>query len=155
MLDKKHLIASSIMFNMNQLDTKSRAHVIRCLVDGVSMRATSRFASVARNTIDKLLVELGEACSACQDRTLRNLNCKRIQVDECWAFVGCKQKQVTLAKVERDGICGDVWTWAGIDADTKLIPCWSLGQRDAATATLFVADLADRSRIAYSSRATD
>lgn len=108
------------------------------------MRATSRITGVARNTIDKLLVELGAACSEYQDRTLRNLPCKRIQVDECWAFVGCKQKQVTLAKVERDGICGDVWTWAAIDADSKLIPCWSLGQRDASTATHFVADLADR-----------
>src|SRR5665213_1548538 len=132
------------MFSMNRLSTIERAHVVRCLVDGNSMRATSRITGVARNTIDKLLVELGEACSDYQDRTLRNLNSKRIQVDECWSFVGCKQKQVTMDKIERDGICGDVWTWAAIDADTKLIPCWSLGQRDAATATHFVADLADR-----------
>jgi IS1 family transposase len=132
------------MFNMNRLNTVERAHVVRCLVDGVSMRATSRITGVARNTIDKLLVELGAACSAYQDRTLRNLTSKRIQVDECWAFVGCKQKQVTLENVERDGVCGDVWTWAAIDADSKLIPCWSLGQRDASAATHFVADLADR-----------
>lgn len=132
------------MFSMNRLDATSRAQVIRCLVDGNSMRATRRITGVARNTIDKLLVELGAACSAYQDRTLRNLRSLRIQVDECWSFVGCKQKQVTMEKIERDGICGDVWTWAAIDADTKLIPCWSLGQRDAETATHFVADLAER-----------
>jgi IS1 family transposase len=108
------------------------------------MRATTRITGVARNTIDKLLVDLGTACSEYQDRTLRNLTSKRIQVDECWSFVGCKQKQVTLQKIEKDGVCGDVWTWAAIDADTKLIPCWSLGQRYASTAKHFVADLADR-----------
>jgi len=108
------------------------------------MRAVSRITGVARNTIDKLLVELGAACSEYQDRTLRNLACKRVQVDECRSFVGCKQKHVTTEKIERDGIAGDVWTWAAIDADTKLIPCWTLGQRDAATATHFVSDLADR-----------
>ena len=129
---------------MNQLSTVERAHVVRCLVHGVSMRATSRITGVARNTIDKLLVELGAACSEYQDRTLRNLNSKRIQVDECWAFVACKQKQVTMENIEQYGICGDVWTWAAIDADSKLIPCWSIGQRDASTATHFVADLADR-----------
>lgn len=132
------------MFNMNTLSTTERAHVIRCLVDGCSMRATSRTTGVARNTIDKLLIDLGAACSAYQDQALRNLACRRIQVDECWSFVGCKQKQVTVEKIERDGIVGDVWTWAAIDADTKLIPCWTLGQRDAETATHFVADLADR-----------
>lgn len=129
---------------MNRLSTVERAHIVRCLVDGNSMRATSRITGVARNTIDKLLVELGAACSEYQDRVLRKLSCKRIHADECWAFVGCKQKQVTLEKIEREGICGDVWTWAAIDADTKLIPCWTLGQRDAQTAKNFVADLADR-----------
>jgi IS1 family transposase len=129
---------------MNRLSMIERAHIVRCLVDGNSMRATARITGVARNTIDKLLLELGDACSEYQDRTLRNLASKRIQVDECWSFVGCKQKQVTMEKIERDGVCGDVWTWAAIDADTKLIPCWSLGLRDASTATHFVADLADR-----------
>jgi IS1 family transposase len=129
---------------MNVLSIDKRVAIVRCLVDGNSMRATARITGVARNTIDKLLVELGAACSEYQDRTLRNLTSKRIQVDECWSFVGCKQKQVTMEKIERDGVCGDVWTWAAIDADTKLIPCWSLGLRDASTATHFVADLADR-----------
>lgn len=117
--------------------------MIRCLVDGWSMRATCRITSVTRNTVDKLLVELGAACSEYQDRILRNLSCKRVQVDECWAFCYCKQKQVT-AEIAEERIAGDVWTWAAIDADTKLIPCWTLGQRDGQTAIHFVDDLAER-----------
>jgi IS1 family transposase len=98
---------------------------------------------VARNTVDKLLLELGSICSNFQDITLRNLTSKRIQVDECWAFCYCKQKHVTEEIAERR-IAGDVWTWAAIDADTKLIPCWTIGKRDAETAHSFVADLASR-----------
>src|ERR1019366_7983415 len=105
---------------MNKLTTEEQAKVIRCLVDGCSMRATARNAGVARNTINKLLVELGAACSRFQDTTLRNLSCKRIQVDETWAFCYCKEKQVTEAIAEAH-VAGDVWTWAAIDADTKLV----------------------------------
>lgn len=126
------------MFIMNKLSTAERVAVVRCLVDGCSMRATSRITGIARNTIDKLLVELGAACSEYEDRVLRDLNCQRIQVDECWAFV-----DVTPEKLE-SGHCGDVWTWAAIDADSKLIPSWAIGQRDAATAVHFVDDLASR-----------
>src|SRR5690349_3559822 len=125
------------MFSMNKLTTDEQIRVVRCLVDGCSMRATSRITGVARNTIDKLLVELGAACSRYQDATLRNLSCKRIQVDECWAFCYCKQKSVTDEIAERQ-IAGDIWTWAAIDADTKLVPCWTLGKRDAETAELLV-----------------
>lgn len=120
-----------------------RVQIVRCLVDGCSMRATARIARVARNTIDKLTVELGNACSRYQDRTLRNLKSQRIQVDECWAFCYCKQKQVTEEIADRQ-IAGDIWTWAAIDADTKLVPCWTLGKRDAETAESFVSDLASR-----------
>lgn len=128
---------------MNQLTTVQRVQIVRCLVDGCSMRATARIADVARNTIDKLLVELGAACSEYQDRTLRGLTSKRIQMDECWAFCYCKQKQVTQDIAERQ-IAGDIWTWAAIDADTKLVVCWTLGKRDAETAQEFVSDLASR-----------
>ena len=131
------------MFNMNRLCTDERVKVVRCLVDGCSMRATARIAGVARNTIDKLLVELGAACSKFQDTTLRNLSCKRIQVDEIWAFCYCKQKQVT-AEIAAERIAGDIWTWAAIDADTKLVPCWTLGKRDGETADAFVSDMASR-----------
>ena len=99
---------------------------------------------MARNTIDKLLVELGSACLDYQDRTLRKLPCKRIQVDECWAFCYAKAKNVTPEIKEKNPFAGDAWTWAAIDADTKLIPCWIIGPRDGVTARIFVNDLADR-----------
>jgi len=107
------------------------------------MRATARIAGVARNTIDKLLVELGAACSRYQNTTLRKLACKRVQVDEVWAFCCCKQKQVT-PEIAEQRIAGDIWTWAAIDADTKLVPCWTLGKRDGETADAFVSDMASR-----------
>src|ERR1035437_2119567 len=75
---------------------------------------------------------------------MRDLPCERIQVDEIWQFVGCKQKNVTAQKIEHDGICGDVWTWTAIDADTKLIPCFMIGQRDPIAARDFMTDLAGR-----------
>jgi IS1 family transposase len=107
------------------------------------MRATSRITGVARNTIDKLLVELGAACSRYQDTTLRNLRTQRVQIDEVWAFVHAKQKQVTPEMAD-ERYAGDAWTWAAIDADTKLVPCWTIGRRDADAAVTFVSDLASR-----------
>jgi len=111
--------------------------IARCL----SLRC---FTGIARNTIDKLLIELGAACLEYQDRTLRNLPCKRVQVDECWAFCYAKAKNVTPEMVAKNPGAGDAWTWAAIDADTKLIPSWIVGPRDGVTARMFVNDLADR-----------
>jgi IS1 family transposase len=128
---------------MNKLNPTDRANVVQCLTDGCSMRATSRITGVARNTVNKLLVELGAACSEHQDRVMRNLTCKRLQVDECRAFCYCKQKHVTPEIAVRQ-VAGDIWTWAAIDADTKLVPCWCLGKRDAETAAIFVSDMAER-----------
>jgi IS1 family transposase len=99
---------------------------------------------VAKNTIQKLLIELGAACSAYQDETLRHLHCKRIQVDECWAFCYAKAKNVTPEIAAKSPFGGDVSTWAAIDADTKLIPSWIIGPRDGVTARIFVNDLAGR-----------
>jgi IS1 family transposase len=107
------------------------------------MRATSRITGVARNTIDKLLVELGAACSKFQDTILRNLGTQRVQMDEVWAFVYAKQKQVTPEMAE-ERYAGGAWTWAAIDADTKLVTCWTIGRRDTDSAVAFVADLASR-----------
>jgi IS1 family transposase len=129
---------------MNKLDTARRTQVVRCLIDGVSIRGTVRITGIAKNTIQKLLLKLGEACSKYMNDHLTDLKCERLQVDELWSFVGCKQKNVTAKKVERDGICGDVWTWIAIDADTKLIPSFVLGQRDPLTARVFMEDLAGR-----------
>ena len=113
-------------------------------MEGNSIRATVRMTGASKNTIAKLLVELGTACSRYMDEHLRNLKCQRLQVDEIWSFVGCKQKNVTIEKIERDGICGDIWTWIAIDADTKLVPSFVIGQRDPTTARDFMEDLASR-----------
>jgi IS1 family transposase len=126
------------------MDTARRAQVIRCLIEGCSINSTVRMTGAAKHTVLRLLVELGAACSAFLNETMVNLHCERIQVDEIWQFVGCKQKNVTAKKLERDGICGDVWTWTAIDADTKLIPCWMIGQRDPIAARDFMLDLAGR-----------
>jgi IS1 family transposase len=129
---------------MNRLDSAKRAQVVATLVEGNSIRATVRMTGVAKNTIAKLLVELGAACSEYMDKALVNLPCQRVQVDEIWSFVGAKQKNVTLEKIERDGICGDVWTWVAMDADTKLVCSWLVGRRDLGCATEFIQDLAAR-----------
>src|SRR5712692_8716747 len=132
------------MVSMNRMDTKRRAQVVRCLIEGCSINSTVRMTGVAKHTVLKLLVELGAACSEFLDATMRNLPCERIQVDEVWQFVGAKQKNVKPRHFENDGYAGDVWTWTAIDADTKLIPCWMLGPRDASAARDFMADLAAR-----------
>lgn len=127
---------------MNKLSTEEKVRVVACLVEGNSLRATVRMTGVHRTTVQKLLVELGAACSAYQDKALRSLKCKRLQCDEIWSFVGCKQKNVTPDNSEKG--YGDIWTWTAIDADTKLVPCWFVGTRDAGAAYHFMHDLAGR-----------
>jgi IS1 family transposase len=129
---------------MNKLDTTKRAQIVSAIVEGCSIRSIVRMTGASKNTVAKLLVELGDACARYMNEHLRNLKCERLQVDELWNFVGCKQKNVTTKKIERDGVCGDVWTWIAIDADTKLVPCFMLGLRDPASANLFIEDLAGR-----------
>jgi IS1 family transposase len=128
---------------MNRLDSETRAQVIRCLVDGNSIRATVRITGVAKNTVVKLLVEVGAACSRYMDSAFRNLMCRRIQVDEIWSFVYSKDKNIPDERQGEFGV-GSVWTWTAIDAETKLIPCWLVGTRDAGSATEFIRDLSDR-----------
>lgn len=128
---------------MNQLDTAKRAQVVAALVEGNSIRATVRMTGVAKNTIQKLLLELGAACSEYLDKTLINLNCKRVQCDEIWQYVGAKQKNIPPTRLDEFGI-GDVWTWIAIDADSKLICSWLVGKRDTGSATAFIQDLAGR-----------
>ena len=127
---------------MNKLSTSDRTRVVACLVEGNSIRSTVRMTGVAKNTVVKLLADLGLAYSEYQDKAFRNLSCKRIQCDEIWSFVGCKEKNVPADK-KRQGR-GDVWTWTAIDAETKLIPCWYVGNRDAGAAYHFMHDLAGR-----------
>lgn len=128
---------------MNKLTAEKRAQIIACLVEGNSIRATVRMTGAAKNTVTKLFVNLGAVCSAYQETALRNLPCKRIQVDEIWSFVGAKARNVPEEKRGQFGI-GDVWTWTAIDADTKLVPSWMVGDRSAVTAQVFLDDLASR-----------
>jgi IS1 family transposase len=128
---------------MNKLSTEKQSQVVAALVEGNSIRATVRMTGVSKNTIAKLLVELGAACADYLDKALVNLNCKRIQCDEIWSFVGAKEKNVPAEKRGQFGI-GDVWTWTAMDADSKLMVSWLVGGRDAGTAYGFVQDLAKR-----------
>jgi IS1 family transposase len=131
------------MVSMNRLSTEKRAQIIGSLVEGNSIRATVRMTGAAKNTITKLLADVGLACVAYQDRTLRDLPCTTIQCDEIWSFCYSKQKNVPK---EHEGTFGygDVWTWTAICADTKLVPAWLIGERTLPDAEAFMADLARR-----------
>jgi IS1 family transposase len=128
---------------MNKLSAEKKVAVITALVEGCSVRSTTRMTGVAKGTILRLLAEVGKACADYQDRVIQNVPAQRVQVDEIWSFVGCKQKQVTVEKMQA-GICGDVWTFAAIEAQTKLVISWLVGRRDAGTATDFLQDVAGR-----------
>jgi IS1 family transposase len=128
---------------MNRLPIAKRAQILHALVEGNSLRAASRLADVSINTVYKLLVDAGEACSTYQDQAFRNLPCKRLQLDEIWSFIYTKQRNVMLAKAAPE-TAGDVWTWVAICADTKLVPSWRVGDRSGATAIEFVCDLSKR-----------
>ncbi len=132
-----------MIFSMNRLPLEKRTQILGMLVEGNSLRATSRLADVSINTVTKLLVDAGRACADYQDRTLRNLTCKRIQCDEIWSFCYAKEKNVPADKRGVFGY-GDVWTWVAIDADTKLVPAFTVGTRGAQTAKHFMDDLASR-----------
>lgn len=125
------------------LTNAERAQIVTSICEGNSIRATSRMTGFSKNTIAKLLVELGDACIAYQDKALRNLKCKRVQCDEIWSFVYAKDKNLPDDKQGKFGY-GSVWTWTAIDADTKLVPSFAVGDRNAATARLFIEDLASR-----------
>ena len=128
---------------MNVLPRNKRKLILRCLVEGMSLRATARTAEVERNTVTKLLIDAGHASHAYQDVYLRDLPCQRIQVDELWSFVYAKAKNVSRAKAAPRG-AGDVWTWTAICADTKLVPSWIVGDRSSETAIELMDDLRPR-----------
>lgn len=128
---------------MNKLPRDKRIQIISLLTEGMSLRAITRVTGASINTVTKLLIDAGRACSDYQDRTFRNLTCKRLQVDEIWSFVYAKAKNVETAKAAPDN-AGDCWTWTAIDADTKLIPSYYVGARDGGAARIFISDLAGR-----------
>ncbi len=128
---------------MNRLSIEARAKILALLVEGASINATCRVSGASKNTVLKLLAEVGEACALYQDRVLRNLSCRQVQCDEIWSFVGMKQKNVPEELQGEFGF-GDVYTWTAIDADTKLVPCWHVANRGAEAAYTFIHDLASR-----------
>ena len=128
---------------MNQLTNERRTQVIKQICEGSSIRSTVRITGVSKNTIVKLLQEIGQACNQFQDKALRNLPCKRVQCDEIWSFCYAKEKNVPADKRGQFGY-GDVWTWTAICSETKLIASWMVGDRSAGTATDFMQDLAGR-----------
>lgn len=128
---------------MNRLSLQDRTRILACLVEGNSLRATTRMVGCSINTVTKLLVDVGTACGLYQNEALRNLPCKRIQCDEIWSFCYAKQRNVAPWREGALGY-GDVWTWTAICADTKIVPTWLVGQRNAFYANKFVCDLAGR-----------
>src|ERR1019366_2234836 len=129
------------MANVISMDKK--VAVLKALVEGCSVRSPVRMTGVSKGAVLRLLVAVGQACIKYQDRVVRNVTAKRVQVDEIWSFVGCKQKNVTEAKLEA-GICGDVWTFTALEAQSKLVISWMVGRRDAGCATEFLQDVASR-----------
>lgn len=128
---------------VNRLSTDKRAQIVSCLCEGMSIRATVRVTGAAKNTITKLLVELGGACAEYQHAALFDLPCTNIQCDEIWSFCYAKRKNVPDEHRDEFGY-GDVWTWTALCADTKIVPSWLVGERTAEDAEVFIRDLASR-----------
>lgn len=128
---------------MNKLPIAARAQILNLLVEGSSLRSISRVCDVSINTVTKLLVDAGTVCAAYHDQYVANVKSARIQCDEIWSFCYAKEKNVAHAKSAPDG-SGDVWTWTAIDADTKLMVSWAIGDRTAECARAFMDDVAGR-----------
>ena len=128
---------------MNKLSIEKRVQILSCLVEGNSLRSTSRMTGCSINTVTKLLIDVGRACAEYQDKTLRNLTCKRIQCDEIWSFCYAKEKNVPKEHRGEFGY-GDVYTWTAMCADTKIVPSFLVGRRDSEHAKVFIKDLASR-----------
>src|SRR3954462_1979891 len=131
------------MVSMNRLSTEKRALIVGSLVEGNSIRATVRMTGAAKNTVTKLLIDLGAACAEYQAATLVDLPCRTIQADEIWSFCYAKSKNVPAEHRGTFGY-GDVWTWTAICADTKLVPSWLVGERTVDDAWTFMDDLKSR-----------
>ncbi|MBW7838002.1 MAG: DDE-type integrase/transposase/recombinase [Sphingomonadales bacterium] len=143
MLDAKHIISHNV--GMNKLPLHTRVQILNMLVEGSSMRSISRVAGVSINTVTKLLVDAGNACTAFHDATVRDVKASKVQCDEIWSFCYAKQKNVKAAK-SAPNEAGDVWTWTALDSGHKMILSWMVGGRDAEYAIEFMDDL--RSRLA-------
>jgi IS1 family transposase len=128
---------------MNKLPIEKQKQILHLLVEGNSLRSTSRIADVSINTVTKLLIDVGRACSEYQNKTLRNLNCKNVQIDEIWSFCYAKKANVEKAIAPVEG-AGDIWTWTAIDSDSKLVMSWLVGDRTSEYAEEFIQDISSR-----------
>ncbi len=128
------------IYIMNKLPLSTRTQIVKMLVEGNSLRSITRMTGCSINTVTKLLVEVGQACSIFHYGTVKNLNTKRAELDECWSYVGKKRANVQ----EGENGVGDAWTWIAMDSDSKLVISWLVGERDADTAMYFVEDVARR-----------
>jgi IS1 family transposase len=127
---------------MNRTPLARRTQIINCLVEGNSIRSTERMMDTHRDTIMRLLVEVGSGCAKLMDEQMRDLPCRRIQVDEIWAYVG--KKQAHLTREDDRSRLGDMWTFVALDPDTKLIPTYRVGKRTRGNAVAFMGDLSER-----------
>lgn len=128
---------------MNRIPRDKRSQIIRLLVEGSSIRLISRITGSSKNTIVKLLADVGSKCLDYQDEVLRNLPCRHLQCDEIWSFCYAKEKNAPEEKRGEFGY-GDVWTWTALCGDTMLVPCWHIGRRTVIDAEMFINDLAAR-----------
>lgn len=127
---------------MNKLKLELQETVITALAEGCSIRSVERMTGVHRDTIMRLMVRVGDACHDMMDASMRGLHCKRLELDEIWCYVAKKQRHVLDS--DNPTRVGDFWTWVAVDAETKLVPAYRVGKRDAATGQAFVNDLASR-----------
>jgi IS1 family transposase len=128
--------------NMNRTPLARRTQIINALVEGNSIRSTERMTGTHRDTIMRLLVEAGAGCHAMMDEKMRDLPCRRIEVDEIWAYVG--KKQAHMKPGEDRSRLGDQWTFVALDPETKLVPTYRVGKRSRANAVAFMSDLSER-----------
>lgn len=126
----------------NVLKTEKKIAVISALAEGMAIRQVERMTGVFRDTVMNLGVKVGQGCARIMDEKMRDLNCRNIQVDEIWGFVG--KKKANIKPTDDPRAVGDAWTFCAIDADSKLVPCYKVGKRDALTANAFINDLAGR-----------
>lgn len=140
MLDRLRI--NTYLYGMNNLPIEKKVQIIQLLVEGCSLRSISRIADVSINTVIKLLVDVGHACEEFHNEKVVNVKSERIQCDEIWSFVYSKEKNTT-SEMKEEG-AGDAWTWTALDADTKLILSWYVGNRDGESANYFMPDVAMR-----------
>lgn len=127
---------------MNRLSLARRTQIINCLVEGNSIRSTERMTHTHRDTIMRLMVEVGNGCTEIADKQMRNLNCKRLQIDEIWSYV--RIKHANIARGTDRSLIGDQWTFVALDPETKLVPSYRVGKRSSATAIAFLTDISER-----------